>query len=248
MNSYYSLLFLKEFTKELIKNTTPLYLNEKTKNEKKAFENIKEIIEENLKEDLNINQAIVPRIQVNKRRIPIVEEINKNVKETNESEENTNLNGMEMSILHGNQRKIEKNPEHFIRQKVQINSRQNEVNNTTPFMEITREQKEYPSEGLYVGELLSLINDQNVSSLECPGPNKFISVRVFGQTKLTKIQLDKEDINEIINSFSREARIPRIGGIFKAIINNLVLTAIDTEIAGPRFIITKIHPRQSEFL
>ncbi len=102
-------------------------------------------------------------------------------------------------------------------------------------------------EGLQFGKIQAMINDPNVVSIECPGPDKFITITTITKVISTRIMLNKNDINRIIESFSQESRIPRIGGVFKAIVNNLVITAIDSEYGGPKFIISKIRGNPSQF-
>lgn len=225
MKSYYSVLFLKEFTLELLKNATPLYINEKIEQEKADITSLKEEIGNKVKEDFILKQENIP--QTNK-------EIRKQIRELAKTGD---LKGMQRSILDNKQILSAR---HFIPTREDINKERLESSE-----EII---KVYPDKGLYLGSIEKLINDHNVASIECPGPDKFISVHVRGRTRLTRIQMHKEDINEVLESFSREAHIPRIGGIFKAIVNNLVLTAIDTDVVGPRFIITKIHPQESMYL
>jgi len=226
MNPYYSLRFLKEFTEELIRNSVPLYLHEKIKEEEKDLENIQREIIQKVRQDFVISKKapFVPKQ-------PIMREAPK--------AQYQNMQGMTASIM-----------PHSIQgaQTMPIQRTSSKSDQTTPKMDITRIQKEYPGEGIYLGEIEKLVNDPNVSSIDCPGPEKFVSVKVHGMQKVTRIQIDKQDINAVLDSFSRESRIPRIGGIFKAISNNLVLTAIDTDIAGPRFIITKTHPQGSSYL
>lgn len=103
-------------------------------------------------------------------------------------------------------------------------------------------------QGIQLGKIRGMINDLNVISIECPGPNKFIIISTLTKVIPTKIMLNKNEINRIIESFSIESKIPRIGGVFKAIVNNLVITAIDSEYAGPKFIISKIRGNPSQFL
>jgi len=100
---------------------------------------------------------------------------------------------------------------------------------------------------LYLGKLTSLVLDPGVINIECPGPEKYVSIKKMGKIMITKIILSKEEIQEIINSFSRESRIPIISGVFKAITSNMIITSIDS-LSGPRFIISKINPRPSKFL
>lgn len=92
-------------------------------------------------------------------------------------------------------------------------------------------------------KVLSLINNPQVNLIECPGPGKFMLVKVLGRPQITKITLTKEEIQETINYFSEQAKIPVISGLFKAKINNIIITAVISEIVGSRFIITKI-PQQ----
>jgi len=98
------------------------------------------------------------------------------------------------------------------------------------------------------GKITPMILDPNVISIESTGAGKFVIVRTATKSIPTRVMLNNEEIEEIIDKFSRESRIPRIGGVFKAIVNNLVITAIDSEHAATRFIISKIHPRRSEYL
>ena len=100
-----------------------------------------------------------------------------------------------------------------------------------------------------LSKIEGLVKDNSIVSIDCPGPGKFIILRnTLGRQVITKSVLMKEDIDSVLNYFSNETRIPRIGGIFKAIIGNLVITAIDSDVAGPRFIITKIVQRNSNFI
>ena len=100
----------------------------------------------------------------------------------------------------------------------------------------------------YSEKVKSLIDDPTISSIECLGPEKFLLIHRGQNISSIRLELDKHEINDLLNYFSKEARIPRIKGVFKAIINNLVVTAIDSEFGGPRFIITKIHPQESVYL
>src|SRR3989338_6067250 len=68
-------------------------------------------------------------------------------------------------------------------------------------------------QGLQLGKIQGMINDLNVISIECPGPNKFIIISTLTKVIPTKIMLNKNEINRIIESFSQESKIPRIGGV-----------------------------------
>lgn len=93
-----------------------------------------------------------------------------------------------------------------------------------------------------VDKINPLINDSAVQMIECSGPGKSLAVKVRNKIKITKITLSEIEIKEIIDYFSREARIPVIGGILKAAVNDLIISGVVSEFVGPRFIITKKSP------
>jgi len=93
-----------------------------------------------------------------------------------------------------------------------------------------------------------MINDNKVKSIESPGPGKYLIVTTPGGKIPSNIILTREDINKIIETFSIKSRIPIIGGIFKAIVDNLVISGINHEASEPRFIITKIMPKPMQKL
>lgn len=93
-----------------------------------------------------------------------------------------------------------------------------------------------------LGKLDMLIDDKRVTSIECPGPGKLITVKSLGRVSATQIILSEDDIKKVIEAFSNAARIPVLGGIFKAAIGNLVITAVISDFVGSRFIINKYTP------
>jgi hypothetical protein len=102
--------------------------------------------------------------------------------------------------------------------------------------------------GLYLSKIARIISNLSVVSVECPGPGRFLNVRTISRQSITKISLTKEEIENILASFSEKAKIPRIGGVFKAIVNNLLITAIDSDVTGARFIISKMSSQPSMYL
>jgi hypothetical protein len=102
------------------------------------------------------------------------------------------------------------------------------------------------NEGL--SKVENMLHNRSIHGIECPGPGKFILIKRGNRRTPTRVILDKEDINSILDFFSEQSRIPRIGGSFKAIVNNMVITAIDSAYGGPRFIITKTAPQPSRYL
>jgi len=93
-----------------------------------------------------------------------------------------------------------------------------------------------------LAKLNAFLYDKEISIIECPGPGKIISVKKAGAHALTQITLAPEDINKIIQNFSEKARIPIMGGIFKASVGSLTITAVISEFVGSRFIIYKSTP------
>ena len=93
-----------------------------------------------------------------------------------------------------------------------------------------------------LGKLDIFIKDKAVLSIECQGPGKNVLVKKYDKINLTKTILSQQEITGIINKFSEEARIPVVGGIIKAAVGDLVISAIISEFVGSRFIINKITP------
>ncbi|MEK6820593.1 MAG: hypothetical protein AABX71_02670 [Nanoarchaeota archaeon] len=103
--------------------------------------------------------------------------------------------------------------------------------------------KPIAGEKIELGKLNPLIQDPRVTMIECPGAEKPMLVRIEGKTRVSKISLNGEEIKQIIDSFSEKTKIPVIKGLFKAIVGNLVITAVISELVGSRFIITKYTPQ-----
>lgn len=97
-------------------------------------------------------------------------------------------------------------------------------------------------EGFALGKLESLLKDVSIQSIECPGSGRNILIKKHNKINVTKIILSQAEIKEIINGFSEKARIPIVGGILKAAVGDLVISAIISEFVGSRFIINRITP------
>jgi len=87
-----------------------------------------------------------------------------------------------------------------------------------------------------------LIKDKAVQLIECPGPGKNVLVKTRNKIKGTKITLNEAEIKNIVNYFASNAMIPIMGGILKAAVNNLIISAVVSDFVGSRFIITKQNP------
>lgn len=93
---------------------------------------------------------------------------------------------------------------------------------------------------LDLGKLNPLIQDISVQSVECNGPDEKIIVKVPIE-RTTNITLSKEEIDEIIETFSQTAKIPISEGIFRVAVGNMILSAIVSKIVGSKFIIKKMR-------
>ena len=97
-------------------------------------------------------------------------------------------------------------------------------------------------EDLEVGKLASFLKDPSIQSIECPGPGRNLLVKRYTKINTTKVTLNQVEITNLINTFAQQARIPIVGGILKAAVGDLVISAVISEFVGSRFIINKIVP------
>lgn len=109
---------------------------------------------------------------------------------------------------------------------------------TNPALDIKPTAESLPS-GFSLGKIDVIIQDPKVSTIECPGPGKFVLVKSLGRVSPTRITLSEEEIKKIVEIFSQQAKIPVIEGVFKAAVGNLIITSVISEFVGSRFIINK---------
>jgi hypothetical protein len=95
-----------------------------------------------------------------------------------------------------------------------------------------------------LGKINPLIMDNNVNIIECYGPGENLIVQGSMGTKKTGIILNKEEIENTIQRFSRETKIPIQEGIFKVAIGRLIFLAIISDIVDSKFIIKKMFYEQ----
>ena len=91
-----------------------------------------------------------------------------------------------------------------------------------------------------LGKLNDLIYDPAVKIIEVNGENQQTIVKGSMGTQPTNIILTKEEIDQILQKFSKASKIPIGEGTNKIILGNLSLSAIISREAGARFIITKM--------
>ncbi len=100
--------------------------------------------------------------------------------------------------------------------------------------------KPIPKEiNMNLGKINSLLKDPQISSLECNGEGKNIIVNA-PSPKTTEIILTKEEIEKILEEFSRVSKIPIEEGIVKIASGRFILLAAVSKIVPTRFIIKKI--------
>lgn len=92
---------------------------------------------------------------------------------------------------------------------------------------------------LDLGKINNLIRDPTVKTIECNGEYQNIIIIDISGEKETNITLSKEEIEDIIKKFSINTKNPIQIGVFRAVYNNLEITAITSEFTSPRFIINK---------
>ena len=96
--------------------------------------------------------------------------------------------------------------------------------------------------GFALGKIESLLRNKEIQLIECPGPNKNLLVKKYNKINTTRITLNQAEITDILYSFAKEAQIPVVGGILKAAVGDLVVSAVISEFVGSRFIINKLTP------
>jgi len=88
--------------------------------------------------------------------------------------------------------------------------------------------------------LTPLVRDPLVRIIECNGPGENVVVVGTMGRKKTGTVLNKEEIDEIIKTFSEATKIPINEGVFKVVFGKLVLSAIISNVIGSKFIIKKM--------
>ena len=93
-------------------------------------------------------------------------------------------------------------------------------------VEVPQNQPPISSEDINFGRINMFVQDPLVSYIDCPGENRDITIRKVGRIMKVELTLKKEEIFEIIKSFSEKTHIPLIEGMLKAKFKNLEIAAI----------------------
>ena len=92
------------------------------------------------------------------------------------------------------------------------------------------------------GKIQNFLEEPAISSIECPGPGKPVSIIRAGQRQMTKITLSPDEISELLKKISDSAHIPLMEGVFRAAVDNFNINAVVSEMIGSRFVIKKQTP------
>ena len=88
------------------------------------------------------------------------------------------------------------------------------------------------------GRLNAIINDPNVTLIQCNGSNSPITINRKNKTEKTNTILSEREIQSIIHKFSLRSNSPITEPIFKAQINPFAITAVISPISW-RFVIVR---------
>ena len=222
--SNFAQIFLLEFTKQLIENSRPTGVIEIEQKEK-----IKE------SEEITHLENLAPRVYPEKS----LKKIFTKGKKTPISKPQVPISELR-----------------HLTSKIQI-PKQKIIPKKLPIRKLTIPEQKLPprfqnirptptKEEIDLEKLNPIITDPMAHSIECDGPN--IPIKVItktGQKRTTKIDLKKEEINKIINTFSTATRIPALEGVYKVAIGTLVLLSVISEVVGTKFVIRKIQPQRN---
>lgn len=93
---------------------------------------------------------------------------------------------------------------------------------------------------LDLGRLGTLMQNPTITSIECNGPEEHIILRGQKGMQTSNIILDEQEINQILENFSKATKIPLHEGVMKIAAGNLILSAIVSDVIGSKFIIKKM--------
>ncbi len=140
---------------------------------------------------------------------------------------------------------------------IQINQQRTQVVETDYFQRLsnlsqqTQDQRKIGLQDASIKQMSAeeklniLVRDPAVIEIECTGSDESLLVKKGGVVQKTRIKLSIEEIYQLIAEFSQKTKIPVIDGTLKTAVGNLILTAVLSEILGPKFILQKKNPFKS---
>jgi len=218
------ILFLKEFTSQLIINSAPPEISKPREEEKKTEEI----------ETGKFQKSIIELLPVPKPTQPIRKEMPRIPAPTKPM-------ARPIKLINIPRKLIRQNPRYELKPVLGQGYKLSVMSEASPLAQIQPSPTAMPSY-FNLDKLDFLVKDPRVTTIECPGPGKLVLARASGTTTITRVSLTQEEITAMIEKFSRESKIPVISGLFKAAVGNLVITAVISDVVGSRFMITKITP------
>jgi len=232
------ILFLKTFTKELIKNTIK---EELLKNNIKA----EKIKQKYLSPPLHQDEAIKKVIKSGAFEPSqyAIEEIIIQNKQTPIQKRKTPKRFLRKPMIQRIKTPRDSLSKSFLK-KIKKRIRRNQAREI-PLNEINALQTIHPQpqstpQNFNLGKINILLRDPYIQSIESSGPSQNVLIKKQNRITPTRIILTPEEIKNIINSFSQKANIPIVGGMLKAAVGTLIISAVTSEFVGSRFIISRI--------
>jgi hypothetical protein len=219
---------------------TPIFESseETKKREKIELQRIKQIKEiEEKKKTQKLKEISVKKSFIEKLRKPIFHRskyqkpipINQRQRfmapKKQQIKQKTGMTGMQKSI----QIPIQETKRHTIRKPLE------------DIKKIKPEAEQRPT-GFSLGKIEKILRDKTIQSIECPGPGKKVLVKKLSKINSTSLTLGQPEITNIIQKFASQAKIPIMGGILKAAVGDMVISAVISEYVGSRFIINRLTP------
>ena len=88
-------------------------------------------------------------------------------------------------------------------------------------------------------KLNPILADPTVQAINCPGPDKNITITRRGMVQTIAMAFTAEDITLFLKDISEKTKIPLLPGLFKVVFQNMIITAVISEFVGSKFIIEK---------
>jgi len=95
-------------------------------------------------------------------------------------------------------------------------------------------------------KITNLLRDDTITSIECPIPNKPLKLKMFGKIVPSNFFLTQPEMQAIIEDFAIELKIPFVDGVFRAVKDDLVISASIENNQVKDFLITKSNPNLIE--
>jgi len=251
---------LLEFTQELIKNSSPIEVYElenkikKEDKEKKAKKQLeKKEINEIKSKPIDKNLIKKRIFQDYQQSIKIPESERTKFKETDFNIEN--ITNKKQNIQQKEPLPETPSPNIMPSQKTLPKQSTTPQNHkpipNVPLPPSLQEIKPIPEKKeITLPKISNFINNPEVKEIQCNGPETNLIIKGVKGIKETEVILKDEELEEIINEFSKKTKIPIHPGTYKVIYGNLSFTTVISNIKNTRFLIKKLpihQPFQNSF-